>query len=139
MLGCRFSFKAYAKNVGEKTIRCSLKNYGVSIGCWWTCAYLSLIFIKVQWLQIVLRAIKTLDVLIFFKKKKKNIWCPVWHSPCPMEHLFYRTICLGLRNIYFQAWITKLKAETYKFILVALFYQFNSDSLTVIDTMSSIK
>ena len=25
MLGCRFSFKAYAKNVREKAIKCSLK------------------------------------------------------------------------------------------------------------------
>ena len=46
-----------------------LKNYWGSFGCWWTWAYLSLIFIKVQELQIVLRATQTLDVLIFFKKK----------------------------------------------------------------------
>ena len=45
------------------------KNYWGSFGCWWTWTYLSLIFIKVQELQIVLRATQTLDVLIFFKKK----------------------------------------------------------------------
>ena len=45
------------------------KNYWGSIGCWWTCAHLSLIFIKVQQPQILLRAAQILDVLNFFKKK----------------------------------------------------------------------
>ena len=46
------------------------KNYWSSIGCWWACAYLSLIFTKAQYLQIVLKATQTRDVLIFFLKKK---------------------------------------------------------------------
>ena len=47
------------------------KNYWGSVGCWWTFAYLNLIFIKVQLLQIVLGAAQT-DVLIFFKTKKMS-------------------------------------------------------------------
>ena len=45
------------------------KNCWGSFGCWWTWAYLSVIFIKVQELQIVLRDTQTLEVLIFFRKK----------------------------------------------------------------------
>ena len=45
------------------------KNYWGFIRCWWAYDYLSLIFIKVQKLQIVLRDTKTLDVLIFSEKK----------------------------------------------------------------------
>ena len=40
-----------------------------SIRCWWTCAYPRLIFIKIQQLQIILRATKALAVLNFFQKK----------------------------------------------------------------------
>ena len=32
MLGCRFSFEAYAKNVREKAIKCSLKTIVVRLG-----------------------------------------------------------------------------------------------------------
>ena len=63
MLDCRFSFRAYVTNVREKATKCSLKTTEVlldSLG--------SLIFIKIQQLQIALRARRTLDVLIFFKK-----------------------------------------------------------------------
>ena len=52
-----------------------------SIGCWWTYAHLSLIIIKVQYLQIFLRDAQTPDVLIFFKKN--FVWCSIWNSPCP--------------------------------------------------------
>ena len=52
-----------------------------SIGCWWTYAHLSLIIIKVQYLQIFLRDAQTLDVLIFFKKN--FVLCSIWNSPCP--------------------------------------------------------
>ena len=34
MFACRFIFEAYAKNVREKTTKCS---YWCSVGCWWTC------------------------------------------------------------------------------------------------------
>ena len=45
------------------------KNYRGSFGWWWTWAYISLIFIKVQELQIVLKTTQTPDVLVFFKEK----------------------------------------------------------------------
>ena len=32
MLGCRFSFEVYAKNVREKTTKCSLKTTDVLLG-----------------------------------------------------------------------------------------------------------
>ena len=32
MLGCRFSFEEYAKNVKEKTTKCSLKTTDVLLG-----------------------------------------------------------------------------------------------------------
>ena len=43
------------------------ENYRGPTECCWVCAYLSLIFIKVQQLHIVLRATQTLDILIFVK------------------------------------------------------------------------
>ena len=43
------------------------ENYRGLIECCWVCAYLSLIFIKVQQLHTVLRARQTLDILIFVK------------------------------------------------------------------------
>ena len=51
----------------EKAAKCYLKTNEVFLDADGH-AYLSLIFIKVQELQIVLRAIQTLDVLIFFTK-----------------------------------------------------------------------
>ena len=32
MLGCRFSFEEYAKNVREKATKCSLKTAGILLG-----------------------------------------------------------------------------------------------------------
>ena len=85
------------------------KNYWGSFGCWWTWAHLSLIFIKVQELQIFLRATQTLGVLIFFKKS--FVWCPVWNSPCLTQHRFYRAICLDLIKIIFTpeaiTWVSR--------------------------------
>ena len=52
------------------------------IGFCWTCAYLSLIFIKLLQFQIVLKATPTLNVLIFFQKM--FVWCLVWNIPCPI-------------------------------------------------------
>ena len=56
------------KQICEREGKCYLKTTEV-FGCWWTCAYLRLISIKVKELHIVLRVTQTLDVLIFFKKK----------------------------------------------------------------------
>ena len=44
MLGCKFSFKTYAKNVREKATKCSLKTTEVLLDA----DYLRLIFVKVQ-------------------------------------------------------------------------------------------
>ena len=66
MLGCRFSFEAYAKNVREKVTKCPTE---VLRFYWMLVNICSPKFdIKVQQLQTVLRATETLDVLIFFKK-----------------------------------------------------------------------
>ena len=46
MLGCRFSFEAYSKNVREKATKCSWKTAEVLLDV--DSAYLSLILIKVQ-------------------------------------------------------------------------------------------
>ena len=72
-------------------------NYWGSTGCWWTCANLNLIFIKVQWLQIVLKTTQAFNVLIFFNKC--FAWCPVWNFALSNDYRFYRTIFSGLKNI----------------------------------------
>ena len=40
MLGCRFSFQAYAKNVQGKAINGCLKTTEVLLDAGWTCAHL---------------------------------------------------------------------------------------------------
>ena len=66
ILGCRFTFKAYAKNVREKTTKCSLKT---AIEFYWMLMDMWLpVVTKVRYLHIVLRATQTIDVLISFKK-----------------------------------------------------------------------
>ena len=45
------------------------KNYWGSIGCWWTCPCLSLIFIKMQQLRFVLEPHKLLMSWFFSKKE----------------------------------------------------------------------
>ena len=67
MLGCWFSFEAYAKNVREKANKCSLKTTEVLLLM--DMFLPKFIFIKLQQLQIVLRARQTLDVLVFYKSK----------------------------------------------------------------------
>ena len=80
MLGFRFNFKAYTKNLREKVTKYSLKG---SIRCWWTCAY-----------QILPNSLR----LAVIQKKKRFTWCPVWSSFYPTWHRFYRTVCLDLKK-----------------------------------------
>ena len=67
MVGCRFSFEAYVKNIWEKVTKRFLKTTEVLLDA--DEHVLCLIFIKVQNLHIVLRAKQTLYVLIFFQKR----------------------------------------------------------------------
>ena len=72
MLGCRFSFVAYAKNVREKTTKRSFKTTeALLVADGHVLLSISLIFIKVPKVQIVLKVTQTLEVLIFFK------FCPM--------------------------------------------------------------
>ena len=59
MLGYRFSFRTYAKNIRKKTTKWSL----VLLDADWH--VLTLVWYLSRWLQIVLRATKSLDILIF--------------------------------------------------------------------------
>lgn len=52
----------------RKTCKLLFRNYWGSIGCWWTWARLSLIFIKVKWPQIVIKTTQT-RCPDFFQKK----------------------------------------------------------------------
>ena len=67
MVGCRFSFEAYVKNIREKVTKRFLKTTEILLDA--DEHVLCLIFIKVQNLHIVLRAKQTLYVLIFFQKR----------------------------------------------------------------------
>ena len=70
MLGCRFSFNAYAKNVREQATKCSLKTTG-SIGCWWTCTYLN--FLDLRKFDIY-----QVTVAPNCFKRQTNSWCPTF-------------------------------------------------------------
>ena len=70
-LGCRFSFEVYANIFRQKATKCSLKNVEVLLDA--VRHVLSLIFFRVQYLQIVLRTTKTLDALTFFKKRLSDV------------------------------------------------------------------
>ena len=57
------------------------------MGYWWTSAYLTVVFIKVQWPQDVFRATQTFDVLIFSKKVLSDVQSEI--------HLFWRNIAFA--------------------------------------------
>ena len=69
-----------------------------SFGCWWTWAYLILIFIKVQELQIVFRVTQTFDVFVFLKK----IFCLMSGQKFTLfdAKLLLPDDLFGLKNIY---------------------------------------
>ena len=67
MVSCRFSFEVYAKNTREETTKCSLKTTEVILDAYGL-RLPSLLFFKVQQLQIVLRTTQTVNVLFIPKK-----------------------------------------------------------------------
>ena len=87
------------------------KNCWGSMGCWWTFAYLHLVFIKVQWLQIILRATQTLMFWFFSKKVLSNVW---YYIDLVRQHLFYQTISLGFKIcIYIYIYIYIYSGQQY--------------------------
>ena len=85
----------------EKATKCYLKTNEVFLNADGH-AYLSLIFVKVQELQIVLRATQTLDVLTFFKKK----FCLMSGLKFTLSDVksFLQDNLSGLEKNHFQAW-----------------------------------
>ena len=74
-----------------------------------TCAYLNLIFIKKQQLQIVLKATQTLDVLIFSKTK----FCLMSGLKFTVSDVasFLSDNLSGLEKNYIQAWNNVIRSK----------------------------
>ena len=82
MLSCTFSFEAYAKKVGEKATKCSLKTTEVLLDAdGHVLTYVSYLS-RYNSSKSFEEPQKTLWCPDFFQKKK-FFWCLLWKSPCP--------------------------------------------------------
>ena len=94
-VSCRFSFETYAKIMKQKATKCSLKTTEVVLDVDGTCAYLSLIFIKVSCF-----------------KSHTNSWCHNFFQKKVLSN-FRSEIHLDQRNIVFTGQSVRASKNIY--------------------------